>query len=167
MPEHQEVEPEADFSDVRVLAVDPRRERRAVTRQMLEHFFQPAEIAEADSRESAIEFVGRYRPGVVVLEIQMPLEVALDTIDTLGRMTPRPRVVVCSFRHDPATVAAALDRGADAYVAKPAGSADLRVALGSPPERAVRPVRHRPPDERPLSRPPRRGREPTGTGATS
>jgi DNA-binding NarL/FixJ family response regulator len=149
MREDQDVHGEADLGDVRVVAVDSRSERRHVIRRLLEHSFEPAEIAEADSRESAIEVVGRCRPDAVVLEIQMPLEVGLDTIDTLGRMSPRPRLVVCSFRHDAATVTAALDRGADAYVAKPAGVAELRAALALAP--AKRAVRHRPPNERPVS----------------
>lgn len=164
MQEAQVLERKTDSNDVRVLAVDSRQDRRGVMRQLLEHSFRPAEIAEADSRESAIELVARCRPDVVVLEIQMPLAVGLDTIDSLGRMSPRPRLVVCSFRHDPATVTAALDRGADAYVAKPAGSAELRAALGAPPER---PVQHRPPEERPVSRTPCRDRKPTGTMAAS
>ena len=164
MQENQAVDREADRNDVRVLAVDSRAGRRGVIRQLLEHSYEPAEIAEADSREAAIEFVGRYRPDVVVVEIQMPLEVGLDTLDTLGRMSPRPRLVVCSFRHDQATVAAALDRGADAYVAKPAGSAELRAALGSPPEPAAP---QRPPVEHSPSRTPCRDRKPTGTMAAS
>jgi DNA-binding NarL/FixJ family response regulator len=140
---------ETGLDDVRVVAVDSRQERRKVMRQLLEHSFKPGEIAEADSRPAAVELVGRCHPDVVVLEIQMPLAEGLDTITDLGRMSPRPRIVVCSFHHDPATVEAARDRGADAYVAKPAGSAELRAALGAPlPERAVR---HRPPNERPVS----------------
>ena len=149
MREDHAVHGGGDLGDVRVVAVDSRGERRQVIRRLLEHSFQPEEIAEADSRTAAIELVGRCRPDVVVLEIQMPLEVGLDTIDTLGRMSPRPRIVVCSFRHDAATVTAAIDRGADAYVAKPAGSAELRAALAVTP--AERAVRHRPPDERPVS----------------
>jgi DNA-binding NarL/FixJ family response regulator len=159
MREDQDVDREADLGDVRVVAVDSRGERRHVIRRLLEHSFQSEEIAEADSRTAAIELVGRCRPDVVVLEIQMPVEVGLDTIDTLGRMSPRPRIVVCSFRHDAATVAAALDRGADAYVAKPAGSAELRAALAVAP--AERAVRHRPPNERPVSPAPLRKPEPT------
>jgi DNA-binding NarL/FixJ family response regulator len=147
MHDDQDVQSEAGLGDVRVVAVDSRAQRRQVMRQLLEHSFEPAEIAEADSRAAAIELVGRYRPDVVVIEIQMPTEVGLDTIDALGRMSPRPRIVVCSFRHDAATVAAALDRGADTYLAKPAGSAELRAALVVPP----RAVRHRPPNERPVS----------------
>ena len=139
MQDDQDVQGEADLGDIRVVAVDSRGQRRQVMRRMLEHSFEPAEIAEADSQAAAIELVGRCRPDVVVLEIQMPVEVGLDTIDALGRMSPRPRIVICSFRHDPATVAAALDRGADAYVAKPADSAELRAALlGAPLMEATR-----------------------------
>jgi DNA-binding NarL/FixJ family response regulator len=101
--------------------------------RLLEHCFDPAQIAEADSPAAAIELVGRCRPDVVVVEIQMPVEVGLDTIDGLGRMSPRPRIVVCSFRQDAATVAAALDRGADAYVAKPTGTTELRAAMAVAP----------------------------------
>lgn len=149
MPVEHAVESEAGLDDVRVVAVDSRRERREVMRQLLEHSFKAGEIAEADSRPAAVELVGRCHPDLVVLEIQMPLEEGLATITDLGRMSPRPRIVVCSFHHDAATVATALDRGADAYVTKPAGSAELRLALGAPlPERTVR---HRPPNERPVS----------------
>jgi two-component system chemotaxis response regulator CheY len=149
MREDQDGHGGTDGGDVRVVAVDQRAERRQVMRRLLEYSFPPEEIAEADSRAAAIELVGRYCPDAVVLEIQMPLEVGLDTIDALGRMSPRPRIVVCSFLHDAATVRAAIDRGADAYVAKPAGAAELRAALAvTPVERAVR---HRPPNERPVS----------------
>jgi two-component system response regulator DevR len=132
MREDQDV-PEAALGDFRVVAVDSRGQRRQMMCRLLEHCYEPAEIGQADSRAAAIELVGRCRPEVVLVEIQMPLEVGLDTIDGLGRMSPRPRIVVCSFRHDATTVAAALDRGADAYVAKPAGSAELRAALAVAP----------------------------------
>ena len=128
----QDVRNEAEVGDVRVVAVDSRRERRHVIRRLLEHCFQPAEIAEADGREAAIELVGRCSPEVVVLEIAMPLEEGLDTITALRLVSPPPRIVVCSFHHDAVTVQAALERGADAYVTKPVGSAELRAALGAP-----------------------------------
>lgn len=145
----EDVRSEAELDDVRVVAIDSRSERRQVMRRLLEHCFEAAEIAEADSRASAIELVGRCRPHVVVLEIAMPLAEGLDTITALRLMSPPPRIVVCSFHHDAVTVQAALDRGADAYVTKPVGSAELRAALGTPS--AARAVRHRPPNERPVS----------------
>jgi DNA-binding NarL/FixJ family response regulator len=128
----QNVRNDAEVDDVRVVVVDSRRERRHVLRRLLEHCFEPAEIGEADSREAAIEVVGRCRPDVVVLDIAMPVEEGLNTITALRLVSPPPRIVVCSFHHDANTVQAALDRGADAYVIKPVGTADLRAALGVP-----------------------------------
>jgi DNA-binding NarL/FixJ family response regulator len=132
MQETQVKPSETVSDDVRVVTVDSRPERGLVLRRMLEVSFRPEEIADADNRETAIELVGRCHPDVVVVEIQMPLEVGLDMIRTLNGMSPRPRVVVCSFLKDPATITAALDGGADAYVAKPVGLADLRAALEVP-----------------------------------
>jgi len=148
MRDDQDVQ-EAEFGDVRVVAVDSRAQRRQVMRQLLEYSFEPVEIAEADSGPAVIELVRRCRPGFVVLEIQMPVEVGLGIIESVGRMSPRPRIVVCSFLHDAATVAAALERGADAYVAKPVGSAELRAALAVPPAEGA--GRQLSPSERPVS----------------
>ncbi len=135
---------------VKVVAVDARSERRLVMRRLLEHSFAPEEIAEADSRETAVELVDRYRPGVVVIEIQMPLAEGLETVGALSRMSPRPRIVVCSFRCDAPTIQVAVEAGADVYVTKPASVSDLRTALWPiPAERP--PPRHRPPNERPVS----------------
>jgi DNA-binding NarL/FixJ family response regulator len=107
------------LADVRVIAVDTRSERRHLMRLLLERSFQPAEIAEAESQAAAVDLVERLHPELVVVEIQMPLEEGLDTISALKRLSPAPRVVVCSFLRDPATVRRALDRGADAYLTKP------------------------------------------------
>lgn len=142
-------ESQTGLDDVRVVAVDSRSERRLVMRRLLEHSFKPEEIAEADSRQSAVELVEACHPDLAVIEIQMPLEEGLRTISALACLTPRPRLVVCSFHRDATTMASALERGADAYLTKPAGLLDLRTACGLPlPERNVR---HRPPNERPTS----------------
>lgn len=123
---------EAERDHVRVVAVDSRSERRHVIRRMLEHSFEPGEIAEADSRQTAVELVDQCHPEVVILEVAMPIEEGLDTITALRLASPPPRIVVCSFRHDAATVQAALDRGADTYLTKPVGLAELRAALVVP-----------------------------------
>ena len=119
--------PRAD--EVRVVAVDSRSDRRGVMCRLLEQTFRPAEIAEACSRQAAVALVDGCHPDLVVLEIQMPCQEGLNTITDLAPMSPRPRIVVCSFQSDAVTIAAALERGADAYLRKPASSAELRTAL--------------------------------------
>jgi DNA-binding NarL/FixJ family response regulator len=98
-------------------------------RRLLEQTFRPAEIAEAGSRLAAVALVDGCHPDLIVLEIQMPLEEGLNTITDIAPMSPRPRIVVCSFQSDAVTISAALERGADAYLRKPASSAELRTAL--------------------------------------
>jgi hypothetical protein len=66
--------------DVRVVAIDPSSERRHVIRRLLEHCFEPGEMAEADSRPSAIELVDRCPPEVVVLELRAALVVPLVSV---------------------------------------------------------------------------------------
>lgn len=141
---------DAPPKSVRIVAVDARSERRLVMRRLLEHSFAPEEIAEADSRETAMELVDRYHPELVVVEIQMPLAEGLEIVGTLGHLSPRPRIVVCSFRSDAGTIQVATEAGADAYLTKPVSVSDLRAALW--PIAAERPApRHRPPNERPVS----------------
>lgn len=140
---------QAEPENVRVVAVDTRSERRGVIRNLLERSFEPEEIAEADSRAAAVELVERCQPDLVLLEIQMPLEEGLDTIEAVRLISPRPRIVVCSFRRDPATIQRALDRGADAYLAKPTSPSELRAAFGPLP--AEHASRRRPPNDRPMS----------------
>ena len=89
----QEVQSVANLDDIRVVTVDSRNERRHVMRRLLELCVDQAEIGEADSREAAVELVGRCRPEVVVLEIAMPLDEGLGTITALRLMSPPPRIV--------------------------------------------------------------------------
>lgn len=143
---------DAPPKSVRLVAIDARNERRLVMRRLLEHSFAPEEIAEADSREAAVELVDRHHPELVVIEIQMPLAEGLETVGALALMSPRPRIVVCSFRCDAPTIQVAVEAGADAYVTKPASVSDLRTALWPIPAERPQP-RHRPPNERPVSPP--------------
>lgn len=153
---------QAEPESVCVVAVDSRSERRGVIRNLLERSFEPGEIAEADSKAAAVELVERCRPDLVLLEIQMPLEEGLDTIEAVRLISPRPRIVVCSFRQDAATIQGALDRGADAYLAKPTSPSALRAAFGPLP--AEHAARRRPPNERPVSpAPPAATPVPAGT----
>jgi DNA-binding NarL/FixJ family response regulator len=130
LPDVAGLDPEA-LTGVRVVAVDTRSPRRQLIRRLLERLVPPAEIAEADSRAAAIDLVDRFHPDLVVLEIQMPLEEGLDTISALRLISPRPRIVVCSFHRDAVTIQGALDRGADAYLTKPVNSADLEPFLAA------------------------------------
>lgn len=67
-------------------------------------------------------------PGVIILDIALGAENGFTVIPAVRetaqkRKAPLPAIVVCSMYEDPFLIQAALDAGADAYIAK---SADIR-----------------------------------------
>jgi DNA-binding response OmpR family regulator len=61
----------------------------------------------------------------VVVEIQLPVAVGLETIAALRSQWPDSRIVVCSFHREEATKVRAQAQGADAYLDKPVSSRAL------------------------------------------
>ena len=94
-------------------------------------------VGYADGPVSAVEAVDRLRADAVVLEIQLPVSQGLDTISALRDDFPGLAIVVCSFHADTTSRRAALDRGADAYMAKPLSLPELRAVLRSAARRST------------------------------
>jgi CheY-like chemotaxis protein len=140
---------DADRTNLRVVLVDSRADRRQLIRHLVEGTGLAApDIAEAGSQAEAIALLGRHEVDVVIVEIQMPIDEGLETIAALRRFSSQIRIVVCSFHRDAATKEHARVRGADAYLDKPMGFATLKATLlelfpefalgstGPPPEAA-------------------------------
>ena len=117
-----------DF-EVRVVVVDGRHDRRELMKYVLEQAENVVVVGYADGPVSAVEAVDRLRANAVVLELQLPVIQALDTISVLRDDYPALAIIACSFHATAVTMQAALDRGADAYLAKPFSVRDLRAAL--------------------------------------
>lgn len=90
-------------------------------------------IEEAETGESALEFLKRNPVDLIVLDLGLPGIDGLEVIERLraeGRSTP---IIILSSRDDEAGKVRALDMGADDYVSKPFGmeelSARIRAAL--------------------------------------
>ena len=128
----------ADFGDlsshdfeVRVVVVDGRDDRRALMSYVLGQVDNVVVVGYADGPVSAVEAVDRLLANAVVLELQLPVIQGLDTISALRDDYPALAIIACSFHANVATTQAALDRGADAYLAKPFSVRDLREVLRS------------------------------------
>jgi CheY-like chemotaxis protein len=121
---------EVDRTNLRVVLVDSRAERRKLIRQLVEGTgLTAADIAEAGSQAEAVALLSRQEVDVVIVEIQMPVDKGLETIAALRQLSSRVRIVVCSFHRDAATKDHARARGADAYLDKPMGFATLKATL--------------------------------------
>jgi len=117
---------------LRVVLVDSRDERRQVMRHVVQGTDAGATVVgEADNATEATALVENKHADAVVLDIQMPLRKGLETIAALRGRFADLGIVVCSFHLDPVTKEEAFAQGADAYLAKPLGPADLNAVLKS------------------------------------
>jgi NarL family two-component system response regulator LiaR len=73
-------------------------------------------------------------PQIVVLDITLEKENGLAFISEIKKISekrkaPVPRVLVCSMHEDPFLIQQAMELGADAYVAKSAGTGEILTAI--------------------------------------
>ena len=86
-------------------------------------------IAEAGDMPDAIRMVQVHRPGVLVLDLNMPGGSGLDAISTLTASTPESAIVVLTMQDDPSFARKALQNGALAFVLKEAADEELLEAV--------------------------------------
>lgn len=94
------------------------------------------EVDVAETGEIALEIARQGVPDVVLLDLGLPGISGLEVIRSLRRWTNVP-VVVLSARDDESDKIAALDAGADDYVAKPFGMGELLARLRATLRRAT------------------------------
>lgn len=115
---------------LRVVLVDVRAERRQLMRHVVEGTEAGATVvAEADSQEAAVVMVDEHHADAVVIDIQMPIALGLETISALRSRYPHLAILVCSFHLDGVTQQRALAEGADVYLAKPINPRELNTAI--------------------------------------
>src|SRR5215471_1647092 len=83
-------------------------------------------VAEAGTAEDALRYVRAHRPGVLVLDLNMPGELtSLDAIGQVEAAGDGTRVVVLTMQEDPEFARKALGNGAVGYVLKEAADDEL------------------------------------------
>jgi two-component system, OmpR family, KDP operon response regulator KdpE len=119
---------------LRVLVVDDDPQiLRALRINLSAHGYQ---VSLAQDGRSALTTVGDVHPDVVVLDLGLPDIDGTDVIAGLRAWTQVP-IVVLSARTDAADKVSALDSGADDYVTKPFGMAELLARLRAAIRRAA------------------------------
>lgn len=121
---------ETDKPQTTALVIDDEPQIRRLLRVTLEA--AGYHVLDAPTGQEGLVQAAQYRPGVIVLDLGLP---DLDGVTVLKRLREWSRVpiIILSVQDRDAEKAAALDAGADDYVTKPFGSAELlarlRVAL--------------------------------------
>jgi len=103
----------------RIVLIDPRSERRAVTHLLIGGCPALDVVGLAADLDEAAVQIRAEQPDAALVEIQMPVTDGLAAIAALREGFPELRIVVCSFRDDAATRQAAHEAGADGYLRKP------------------------------------------------
>jgi two-component system KDP operon response regulator KdpE len=125
----------------RVLVVDDEAPiRRALAANLKARGY---DVDAAETGEQALDLAARHHPDVVLLDLGLPGVDGLEVIDGLRGWTHVP-IVVLSARGAERDKVAALDAGADDYVAKPFGMDELLARLRAAVRRAT------PADEEPV-----------------
>jgi len=126
---------------LRVLVVDDERAiRRFLRTSLTAHGYA---VYEASSGQEALSAVIGDRPDLIILDLGLPDLNGIEVTRQLREWTRIP-IIVLSVREEEATKVAALDVGADDYLTKPFGIAELmariRVALRHTEQPAGEPV---------------------------
>lgn len=86
-------------------------------------------IATAADGKSALQYVSRFDPDVVVLDLCMPGLSGLEVTRELMSNGPRPAVVICSAHVMPDIIEAIREAGASGFVSKHCCAQDLLPAI--------------------------------------
>ena len=122
---------------VRVLVVDDEHGIRRFLRASL--VTQGYELFEAATGQEALQAVPANRPDVIVLDLGLPDLDGIDVTRALREWTEIP-ILILSVRDQECDKVAALDAGADDYLTKPFGVAELLARIRSALRRANKPA---------------------------
>jgi two-component system, NarL family, response regulator NreC len=127
-PLETDASPEAP-SPIRVVLADDHALMRRSLRLLLEGEKDVDVIAEAGDMESAVRYVHRHRPHVLVLDLRMPNGSSVETIGKLRRQAPETHVVVLTMEDNPVFAQHALASGALGFVLKELADTELPEAV--------------------------------------
>jgi two-component system, OmpR family, KDP operon response regulator KdpE len=116
-----------------ILIVDDEPQVRRVVREALATV--TAETVEAATAATATELTVSRRPDVIVLDLGLPDGDGLAVCREIRRWSETP-IIVLSARSDESAKVALLDAGADDYVTKPFGTAELTARVRTQLRRA-------------------------------
>lgn len=115
--------------EIRILVADDHAVVREGIRSMLENTPGLTVVAEASDGREALDLIERETFDVAVLDITMPGMTGLEVVSAIRGRGSRPGVLILSMHDHPEYVLEAVRAGADGYLLKSAGPAEVRRAV--------------------------------------
>ena len=112
---------------MKILIVDDHAVIRTGLKQLCAD--RDATILEADNGKAALALAAAERPGLIVLDLNLPGVSGLELLRQLLEIDPAARILVFSMHGEPVYAQRALKIGAKGYVSKNASPEELRTAF--------------------------------------
>jgi two-component system response regulator NreC len=119
----------ASSPPITIVLADDHKVVRSGLRMLLESDGRFEVVAESGDVAGTIHAVERYRPRVLVLDLNLGVESSLESIPELRADAPKTQIVVLTMQDNPGFARAALRAGAAGYVLKDAADAELVSAV--------------------------------------
>jgi DNA-binding NarL/FixJ family response regulator len=130
---------------ISVLLADDHAMFRQGIKEMLSTDEEILVVGEAENGREAVALAERLKPDVVLLDVEMPVMGARESMERILDVTPSPRVVIVTMHDDPRVVRELIGLGASAYLVKSATIEELHAAVhnaaNSPPGDVIIPPR--------------------------
>ena len=114
---------------ITVLLADDHAMFRQGIREMLSTDEEIEVVGEAENGREAVALARELGPDVVILDVEMPVMGAKQTMERMLENSPPPRVVIVTMYDDPRLVRELIGLGAVAYLVKSATIEELHTAV--------------------------------------
>ncbi len=115
--------------EISVVLADDHAVVRAALRMLLETEGGIQVVAEAHDAASAVRFAAGHKPGVLILDINMPGGSGLAAIPEIREASPETRIVMLTMQEETSSAREALQAGVLGYILKEAASDELVKAV--------------------------------------
>lgn len=114
---------------IKIMVADDHSLIREGIKQLLELDGSIEVIAQAADGIECIDVLEEVEPDLLLLDLNMPNMDGLDVLSELKRKNPNLKVLILTVHSEVEYLIKAIDIGADGYVLKDSGSAELREAI--------------------------------------
>lgn len=119
----------AEVRIVRIVLADDHTLLREAMRELLESEPDFEVVGEAADGAEVVELVGRLRPDVVLLDVEMPHNVPTETVRAMRAVSPGSRVIMLTMHDAPQLVRDMVESGVAGYLHKTIGRQALTAAI--------------------------------------